>query len=78
MGETKQAMYWIEIYGTDSNGKPATDCVGSPFETIDAAAAKARSIGKTNTFHWGKAAGYRIRDERKAVVFEGIFDSNWP
>jgi hypothetical protein len=32
-------MYGSEMYGTGSDGKPATDCIGSPFETIDAAAA---------------------------------------
>jgi hypothetical protein len=68
-------MYWIEMYGTDSDGRPAAESIGPPFETIDAAAAKARSIGKTNMFHWGKAAGYRIRDERKAIVFEGVLDA---
>ena len=50
--------------------------IGSHFETIDAAANKARKIGNADTFHWGKAAGYRIRDKRKAVVFEGTFDAN--
>jgi hypothetical protein len=75
MAEARQAMYWIEMHGTDSNGKPAADCIGSPFETIDAAAVKARRIGAKNTFRWGKASGYRIRDERKAVVFEGVFDA---
>jgi hypothetical protein len=68
-------MYWIEMYGSGSDGKPAVDLIGSPFETIDAGAAKARSIGETNTFHRGKAAGYRIRDECKAVVFEGVAES---
>jgi hypothetical protein len=53
-------MYWIEMYGSGSDGKPAVDLIGSPIETIDAGAAKARSIGETNTFHRGKAAGYRI------------------
>jgi hypothetical protein len=66
------------MYGSGSDGKPAIDCIGSPFQTIDAAAAKARSIGETITFHWGKAAGYRIRDERKAVVFEGSFGATRP
>ena len=69
-------MYRIEFYGTSRDGKPAAYNIGSPFATIEAAADKARKIGKTNTFHWGKAAGYRIRDERKAVVFEGTFDAN--
>lgn len=69
-------MYWIEFYGESQDGKPAVDNFRSSFETIDAAAVRARKIGKTNTFHWGKAAGYRIRDQRKAVVFEGTFDGN--
>ena len=66
-------MYWIEMYGSDSDGKPAIERISSPFETIDAAATKARRIGEASSLHWGKAAGYRIRDERKAVVFEGSF-----
>jgi hypothetical protein len=65
-------MFWIEMYGPGPDGKHATDAMGSPFETIDAAVAKAKKLGKTNTFHWGRAAGYRIRDARKVVVREGI------
>jgi hypothetical protein len=75
--EARQDMYRIEFYGTSRDGKPAAYNIGSHFETIDAAANKARKIGNADTFHWGKAAGYRIRDKRKAVVFEGTFDANW-
>lgn len=62
-------MFWIEMHGSD--GRVGVDAIGFPFLTIDEAAAKAKELGKMNTFHWGRATGYRIRDERKTIVHEG-------
>jgi hypothetical protein len=65
-------MFWIEMYGPKPDGKHTTDAIGAPFLTIEDAIAKARKLGKTNRFPWGRAVGFRVRDERKAIVREGI------
>jgi len=65
------AVFWIQLYGTGADGKPGVDNIGDPFPSLDAAISKAKALATTNTFYWGKATGYRIINEAKAIVHEG-------
>jgi hypothetical protein len=63
-------MFWVQLYGKGPDGKPGTDQIATPFPTLEAAIAKANFLAANNTFYWGKATGYKVIDDSKAVVHE--------
>jgi hypothetical protein len=63
-------MFYVQLYGTDPDGKPGADQIGTPFPTLEAAIAHAKLLAANNTFYWGKATGYRVTNESKDVVHE--------
>jgi len=64
-------MYWLELSGVNQDGARRADNIGSPFLSIEAAVEKATQLADANTFHWGKATLYRIKDESGCIVQEG-------
>jgi hypothetical protein len=69
-------MFWLEMQGTSPDGKLGTEAVRPPFITIRAATSKAKMLGATNTFYFGRATRYQIKNEKKVVVSEGFIDAD--
>jgi hypothetical protein len=63
-------MYWLQLHGTEANGEVGSDQMTTPFPSVDSAVIKARELSATE-FYWGKASGFRIRNQAKTIVREG-------
>jgi hypothetical protein len=65
-------MVWLELFGADGTGLPyGAELISTPFVDSSSAIARAGEIAKTNTYYFGKVAGYRILDQSKRLLRAG-------
>jgi hypothetical protein len=64
-------MYWLQFHGAGADGAPCSDSLTILFPSILSAEVKARELATTADFYWGRASGFRIRNEAMVVVSSG-------